>query len=202
MTSHKGLNLLLSEAFANAISFGLSKAGNRIVNTLAGTPGAVGSALTRIVKLGAREGAEQAGLLARAWARVASRSTVLERLTEKIGEHAALQIAGRLAKGYFDLLGEVIFEMAFDNMLRFNKDERPMGGGETFLITMSVSVVVSGLLQSVGSGLDTGSKKSWSEISVNQKAARVTVRTLLMTSLALAVSMYAMRMPVMEASSA
>ena len=81
-----------------------------------------------------------------------------------------------------------------------------MGGGDIFLITMSVSVVVSGLLQSVGSSLDIGVKDgiklSWSDISVGQKAARVAIGSLLFTSLALAVAMYMMRMPVMDASSA
>ena len=92
-----------------------------------------------------------------------------------------------------------------NNMLRFNKDERPMGGGDTFLITMSVTVIVSGLLQSVGSSLDIGvndlGKKSWSQIPVGQKAARIAVGSLLLTSLALAMAMYMMRMPVMDASS-
>ncbi len=80
-----------------------------------------------------------------------------------------------------------------------------MGGGDTFLITMSVTVIVSGLLQSVGSSLDIGvndlGKKSWSQIPVGQKAARIAVGSLLLTSLALAMAMYMMRMPVMDASS-
>ena len=97
--------------------------------------------------------------------------------------------------------------MYFDNMLRFNKDERPIGGGQSFLITMSVTVVVSGLLQSVAGSMDVGTnalgnRLPWSQISVGQKAARVATGSLLFTSLALAVSMYMMRMPVMDASSA
>jgi len=207
MTSNKGVNLLLTEAAANALSFGLGRAGGMISARLAQSTGSASSAVARTLKLGSREGAARAGLLSRAWGKIAGRFPVLQGLTQKIGSNAALKIAGKAVREYYELLGEVIFEMAFDNMLRFNKEERPMGGGETFLITMSVAVVVSGLLQSVGGSLDigvddNGIKQPWSKLSIGQKAARVAIRSLLFTSLALAVSMYMMRMPVMDASSA
>ncbi|MHA1136659.1 MAG: hypothetical protein ACTSSE_09245 [Candidatus Thorarchaeota archaeon] len=207
MTSNKGLNLLLSEAVANALSFGLGKLGGRIAGRISTSTGTVGEMMKRFLKIGAREGAEQSGLLARIWGVVTQRSTVLAGLTEKLGSNTALMIVGRAVREYYQLLGEVIFEMSFDNMLRFNKDERPVGGGQTFLITMSVTVVVSGLLQSVASSMDVGTnalgnRLPWSKISVGQKAARVATGSLLFTSLALAMSMYMMRMPVMDASSA
>ncbi|MGY5852298.1 MAG: hypothetical protein RTU92_01885 [Candidatus Thorarchaeota archaeon] len=65
---------------------------------------------------------------------------------------------------------------------------------------------MSGMLQNIGS-LDVGvtnigTKLDWSKMTVGQKAARVAARALLLTSLALAMSMYIMRMPVMDASAA
>jgi len=207
MTSNKGVNLLLTEAVANALSFGLGRAGGMIAGRLAQSTGGTGSAVSRILKLGSREGTTRVGLLSRIWSKVSGRSSLLQELSQKIGSNTALKITGRAVREYYELLGEVIFEMSFDNMLRFNKEERPIGGGQTFLITMSVTVVVSGLLQSVGGSLDIGvnelgTKLSWSDISIGQRAARVAIGSLLLTSLALAVSMYMMRIPVMDASSA
>lgn len=51
---------------------------------------------------------------------------------------------------YFQLVGEVVFEMAFDSVLRFDKSERPAGGGEAFFTAMTLSILTSGLMRVMG----------------------------------------------------
>lgn len=131
------------------------------------------------------------------------RVSALERLTTRVGSNTAARLIREGMCEYFGLVSEVVFEMAFDNMLRFNRDERPMGGGQTFLIAMTLSVTVSGMLQGVSS-LDSGVTRlgriGWSQLTVGQKAVRTATRALLVTSLTLAMAMYAMRIPVLNAS--
>ncbi len=207
MTSNKGWNLILSEAFAGLISFGIGKVSGRIAGSLAGSSrfGRLGEFANTLLKEGTEEAGEAAGMLARAWSKVTGRVNVLEKLTKRVGSNTALRIVGKGLGEYFELVGEVIFEMSFDNMLRFNKDERPMGGGQVFLITMTLSVTVSGMLQGIGKfdiGVKAGKKLDWSDITMNRKAVRVATKALLVTTLALAMAMYVMRMPVMAASAA
>jgi hypothetical protein len=105
-------------------------------------------------------------------------------------------------KKYCSLVGEVVFEMAFDAMLRLDKSQRPLGGGASFLMVMTVSVVVSSaigyLMKKGGNGLegdDFSFKKGYEHYGRYVKDLQV-------IGAALALAMIAQRIPVMQATSA
>ncbi|MGQ4913006.1 MAG: hypothetical protein ACP6KW_12625, partial [Candidatus Thorarchaeota archaeon] len=131
LTSNKGWNLILNEALSDLISLGIGRVSGRIATSLAGSSraGRLGQFADSLVNRGAEEAAEAAGLLSRAWGRVTGRVSVLERLSARVGSNTAARLIREGMCEYFGLVSEVVFEMAFDNMLRFNRDERPMGGG-------------------------------------------------------------------------
>ncbi|MHA1137014.1 MAG: hypothetical protein ACTSSE_11055 [Candidatus Thorarchaeota archaeon] len=95
---------------------------------------------------------------------------------------------------YFELVGEVIFEMAFDSMLRFDKGERPWGGGEFFITAISLSVVTSALMRAMGKkGIKT---VRTDDGQVTMKAHRARL-TLPLSALSLQTAMLVMRIPVL-----
>jgi hypothetical protein len=93
---------------------------------------------------------------------------------------------------YCELVGEVVFEMAFDSILRFDKSERPLGGGELFMTAMTLSVVTSGLMKAMGKrGAD--SVKTGVSHTVKASMSRLILPSI---ALSLQVSMLIMRIPV------
>jgi len=95
---------------------------------------------------------------------------------------------------YFELVGEVIFEMAFDSMLRMDKSERPWGGGELFITAMTLSIITSGLMKAMGKkGIKMVINDDGNPVRMVSKA-----RLLLpITALALQGAMLVMRIPVL-----
>jgi hypothetical protein len=55
----------------------------------------------------------------------------------------------RLAMEYLMIVGDIIVEMVFDNMLNFDEGQRPLGGTTQFMSLMTLSVLTSGLLSAV-----------------------------------------------------
>jgi hypothetical protein len=100
----------------------------------------------------------------------------------------------RGVKEYFELLGEVIFEMAFDSVLRFDKSERPAGGGEAFFTAMTLSILTSGLMKMMGSrGINVVARADGAPRVKAHKARLI----LPITALSLQLAMFAMRVPVL-----
>jgi hypothetical protein len=78
--------------------------------------------------------------------------------TERISKFA--EVSTRLAREYLEIVGEVIIEMVFDNMLNLDEGERPMGGNVQFMTLMTLSVLTSGMLSAVtrGQGWSIGTR--------------------------------------------
>lgn len=93
---------------------------------------------------------------------------------------------------YCELVGEVIFEMAFDSMLRFDRSERPLGGGELFITAMTLSVLTSGLMRAMGKK-GIGVLKTDSGVTPKASRSRLILPSI---ALSLQVSMLVMRIPV------
>jgi len=95
---------------------------------------------------------------------------------------------------YFELVGEVIFEMAFDSILRYDKSARPWGGGELFITAMSLSVITNSLMKAMGNkGIKMVMNDDGKPVMIVSKARLI----LPMTALALQGSMLVIRYPVL-----
>ncbi|MHA1137140.1 MAG: hypothetical protein ACTSSE_11705 [Candidatus Thorarchaeota archaeon] len=208
ITSNQGWNLILTEALASVMSFGigtLAKSVGRLAGSIGSafasrfTTGRIGS----LVKLAKSLGTvgDDIGPISRL---LKTFDTSFEKIIDlgwtkgvsKLMEKGMTQAVGKVilrgALEYCELVGEVIFEMAFDSMLRFDKSERPLGGGEVFITAMTLSVITSALMKTMGrKGLSVVS----SDTSVTLKASR---SRLILPSIALSlqVSMLVMRIPV------
>ncbi len=185
ITSNQGWNLILTEALAGGISFGVSTAakgvsrlGGRLLQRstrLASSP------LTRFMGLASNSVDD----VLRGGFRKAMKSI------SDIGVHG---LVWKGVKEYFELVGEVIFEMAFDSVLRFDKGERPAGGGEAFFTAMTLSILTSALMKAMGKrGIKTVAGADGAP-TVKAHKARLILPTI---ALALQLAMFAMRIPVL-----
>jgi hypothetical protein len=121
----------------------------------------------------------------------------------RTGKQASSEFVDFLIKGvreYIELVGEVIGEMAFDNMLRQDEGERPMFGSEMFMLTMTLSVVVGGLM----GGLDKAVRDKLLDItdSSMRRSVAQTRKLLMGVALSLSLLMTVMRIPVLLANAA
>ena len=127
---------------------------------------------------------------------------------------SAALLAGKATKKfiseYIELVGEVVFEMAFDNMFRLDKSERPLGGGSSFIGLMTFSVLTSVVLQvvaqrayKIGESLrDIGDELNMAtrlSIVRQHDQLRRIILALRVTALGLATAQQIQRIPVMMA---
>jgi hypothetical protein len=193
ITSNQGWNLILSEALAGGISFGVSavakgigrmgvRVGTKLLERFPGLAGLAkslkhvgGSIITRL-------GYSADDLL----------SFGYRKAMKELSQISLKKLVLKGVKEYFELVGEVIFEMAFDSVLRFDESERPYGGGEMFITAMTLSILTSGLMRAMGR---KGIKAIPTDdgIQYNAHKARLILPT---TALALQLAMIVMRIPV------
>jgi hypothetical protein len=139
-----------------------------------------------------------------------SAASILERKVAQDASRAAarrfnmITLGKLIAKGiqeYCEVVDEVVMEMAFDTMLSENSEARPLGGATVFLMSMTLSITVSTMLQSMGhKGLKTVDGTVTPKIARNWAgAARA---SLLGVSFSLAVAQTIMRIPVLMANAA
>jgi len=204
ITSNQGWNLILTEALAGALSFGIGTAA-KTIGRLAGRLGSslstrlAGIRFTDLVSLGNKFKSVGSSLMMRFGTTI---DDILDlgwtRGFEKLSKMSTKRAIGTIVmKGvgeYFELVGEVIFEMAFDSMLRMDKSERPWGGGELFITAMTLSVIISGLMRAMGKkGIKMVINDDGNPVRMVSRA-----RLLLpMSALALQGSMLVMRIPVL-----
>jgi hypothetical protein len=186
LVSQKGLNLILGELLADILSFGI---------------GSIGKSLGRKAGVLAAEKAIQAGVdwtartftskLSGFFAKRSFRGA--QWLARNLGTKtarfvmAAVEVA---VKKYIDLVGEVIFEFAFDNMLSMDKSQRPGGGAQAFMAVMTLAVLTSAMLKVAGS--------QWvkSPTSISGHMTNIAIKALQGVSLGLSLGMVIMRIPV------
>ncbi|MHA1390066.1 MAG: hypothetical protein ACTSR9_16695 [Candidatus Thorarchaeota archaeon] len=203
ITSNQGWNLILTEALASAMSFGIGSAAKGIgrlagrLGSSLGTRFATGR-LGGLVKLGSGLKSKVAtflddyfgtsfeNILSFGW------SESIEKLSKKGFARAAGTVVLKGVAEYCELVGEVIFEMAFDSMLRFDRSARPAGGGEVFISAMTLSVITSALMKRMGTkGIDV--VRTDKGLSVKSSRSRLILPSL---ALSLQISMLVMRIPV------
>lgn len=126
ITHDEGRNLFLQEAFSEALSFVINFGARAVAHEIGGFLGLTDDIAEASSRFSRFAGENLYDEIAKTLAKRESRLL-------KAGK-VALSVAGE----YFELVGEVIFEMAFDNMLRLDESERPMGGGEVFLTLMTM----------------------------------------------------------------
>lgn len=127
ITHDEGRNLFLQEALSEVLSFGISAAARYVGHSI------------RARWFGILDDAmDSSGR----WSRILGKGLageVYEAITSDSPWHRkALRVVWGLTKEYVELVGEVVFEMSFDNMLRLDPAERPLGGGQTFLTLMTL----------------------------------------------------------------
>ena len=93
-------------------------------------------------------------------------------------------------KAYVGVVGEVVFEFAFDNMLSMDKSQRPGGGAQAFMAVMTLAVLTNAMLK-VG-----GSQWVKSPTSISGHMTNIAIRALQGVSLGLSLGMIIMRIPV------
>ncbi len=131
ITHDEGLNLFLQEALSEVLSFGISAAARYVGHSVkARWFGIVDDAMD---SSGSR------------WSRILGKGLAGDLYNVLTSDtpwyRKALCAAWALTKEYVELVGEVVFEMSFDNMLRLDPSERPLGGGEMFLTLMTLYTV-------------------------------------------------------------
>ncbi|MBN2229592.1 MAG: hypothetical protein JW779_08340 [Candidatus Thorarchaeota archaeon] len=203
ITSDQGWNLILTEALSNGISFGIGAAakglgrfarwaGNRFGGVLAenfADLGALGAGLRRTgSSVLSRFGTTIDDLLDLGF------SSTLKKISQMSSARELGSLLYRGVKEYFELVGEVIFEMAFDNVLRYDKSAQPIGGGEVFFTAMTLSIITSGLLRAMG-------RRGISLVTLEDGSTRIQASKarLILPSIALSLNMamLVMRIPVM-----
>jgi hypothetical protein len=194
ITSNAGLNLILQEFLAEVISFGVGRFGSFIGNKLGLGKKAVEFALNPVEH--ALDYMDKASRFMRM-------GRIGKALMLRTGKQASSEFVDFLIKGvreYIELVGEVIGEMAFDNMLRQDEGERPMFGSEMFMLTMTLSVVVGGLM----GGLDKAVRDKLLDItdSSMRRSVAQTRKLLMGVALSLSLLMTVMRIPVLLANAA
>ncbi|TFG98948.1 hypothetical protein E4H12_04475 [Candidatus Thorarchaeota archaeon] len=203
ITSNQGWNLILTEALASAMSFGIGSAA-KVVGRLAGQLGSSFASrfatgrLSGLVKFGGSL-KEKVGIFLKDHFGTSFKEILSHGWSERIDDLSKKGLARAtgtvILKGvveYFELVGEVIFEMAFDSMLRFDKSARPLGGGEVFITAMTLSVITSALMKRMGTkGIDV--TRTDSSITVKASRSRLILPSL---ALSLQISMLVMRIPV------
>ncbi|MHA1927350.1 MAG: hypothetical protein ACTSV2_02090 [Candidatus Thorarchaeota archaeon] len=204
ITSNQGWNLILTEALAGGLSFGIGTAA-RTLARFSGRLGAglasrlVGGRLSSLVDVGTKLKSMTSSLLKHFGTTIEDVLTHgwtkgFEKLSKMSTRRAIGTVIKKVVWEYFELVGEVIFEMAFDSMLRFDKNERPWGGGELFITAMTLSVLTSGLMRAMGKkGLRIVKADDGSPM-LNGSKFRLILPTM---ALSLQMSMLIMRIPVL-----
>ncbi len=114
-------------------------------------------------------------------------------LSRNLGTKTAKYVLGAvsIAVGkYMSLVGEVVFEFAFDNMLSMDKSQRPGGGAQAFMAVMTLAVLTNAMLK-VG-----GSQWVKNPTSISSRMTNIAIKALQGVSLGLSLGMIIMRIPV------
>lgn len=203
ITSNQGWNLILTEALSSGISFGIGAAAKSIGKLGRWAATKIGSNLatgrfSTLARVAASMGEIGNAALKRLGMSMDELLTYgfrkgFAKMTEGGIRSSVQNVVVKGIKEYFELVGEVIFEMAFDSVLRFDKSERPWGGGETFFTAMTLSILTSGALNSL-----MGKHRSILAVGGTPSTALTkTIRRLTAMCLGLQMSMLAMRIPVL-----
>lgn len=134
LTSDPGLDLFLQECLSEVISFGISTGARRFRSA--------SHVLDSVESMAAT------GFLSRTkrWLLAYGGRGLVQELLEATEKQSARAIARRviykLAMEYLELVGEIVMEMGFDNMMRLNPSERPLGGGETYMALLTSYMLV------------------------------------------------------------
>jgi hypothetical protein len=199
ITSNQGWNLILTEALSNGISFGISAAAKGICRFARWAGSYLTGKFAGLMNVG-KDIQNSVNRVLRTFGTTIDDvlslgiSKSLKQLSEMTTTRDLARVLFRGVREYFGLVGEVIFEMAFDNILRYDKSARPWGGGEAFLTAMSLSILTSAAMRAVGRrgittfGTDDGT------VVMKASRARLILPTL---ALSLQMSMLVMRIPVM-----
>ena len=171
ITSDRTLDLILQEVIAEIISFGIGGISGKVAH--------VSDLSTRSARLSSW--VARRAILGR-WAAPLSRIVRVSRYA-----------VGALI-GYLEIVGEVIIEMVFDNMLNLNEGERPLGGNTQFFALMTLSVLTSGLLSAVSQG------RGWSIGTRSFNDRTVAMLAIATLGVGLSLAQAVARMPVLEAS--
>jgi hypothetical protein len=131
--SDKTWDLILSEVMADIISGGLSSIASSIGKRVSSFMSRRFPTFFKKAQRALTGFAYRAGIL----------SKVLRESADVIPEQSLAKKAIYTLAG---LLGEVVFEMAFDNMVRLNKDEQPPGGPATFYALFALAIIGSAAL--------------------------------------------------------
>jgi hypothetical protein len=168
ITSDRTLDLILQEVLAEGISMGIG-------GLFGGTAHATSSILSRRVSQF-----------------IAGHARLAKFATSRVGR--ALRVGLRVAQEYLEIVGEVIIEMVFDNMLNLDEGDRPMGGATHFMTLMTLSVLTSGLLSAVARG------DGWSVGTRAFNDRTVATIAILTLGVGLSIAQAVARIPVLEAS--
>jgi hypothetical protein len=122
-----------------------------------------------------------------------------DRISDRWGDTAGTLFEYGVKAGtkYLDAVGEVITEMAFDNMLSKDRGARPMGGGETLVSVMVLSMATQVALKSMGR---KGLRNLGGEIVGTPDMAGKVRLALTGVAYGLALSQVIIRLPVMQAN--
>ncbi|OLS30820.1 MAG: hypothetical protein ThorAB25_07440 [Candidatus Thorarchaeota archaeon AB_25] len=168
ITSDRTLDLILQEVLAEGISMGIG--------------GVFGGAAH-----------SSSSIISRRVSSFIGGSARLTRLaSSRIGR--ALRVGLRIAQEYLEIVGEVIIEMVFDNMLNLDEGERPMGGATGFMTLMTLSVITSGLLSAVNRG------EGWSVGTRTFNDRTIATIAILTLGVGLSIAQAVARIPVLQAS--
>jgi len=165
IVSDRTLDLILQEVIAEVISFGIGSVAGHVAQTT--------SLATRIST------------------RIA-KSAFLGRLAKPLSRFVGTSI--RVVQEYLEIVGEVIVEMVFDNMMNLDEGERPMGGTTQFMALMTLSVLTSGLLSAVSKG------KGWSIGTRSFNDRTIAMLAITTFGVGLSIAQAVARVPVLEAS--
>jgi hypothetical protein len=167
ITSDRTLDLILQEVLAEVISFGIG-------GIVGGASHAASSTIATKVSN---------------WI---ARRAFLGRLARPLSRFAGVGI--RVVQEYMEIVGEVIIEMVFDNMLNIDEDERPLGGNTQFMTMMTLSVLTSGILSAVSQG------RGWSIGTRSFNDRTIAMLAIGTIGLGLSIAQAVARAPVLEAS--
>ncbi len=173
IVSDRTLDLIMQEVIAEIISFGIGSIVGGVAHAAAST-----SRLSRLSN----------------WV---ARSSHLGRLASPLSRIIGSRVTRAgvwLAQEYLEIVGEVIIEMVFDNMLNLDEGERPMGGNTQFFALMTLSVLTSGLLSAVSQG------RGWSIGTRSFNDRTVAMLAIATLGVGLSLAQAVARMPVLEAS--
>jgi hypothetical protein len=182
MTSNRGLNLLLQEAFANQLSGVIRRGTTRIAGRIMAS---LDNVVDDIVSNSrAVSASEQSWLMRRV-------DDLFQWVDKPEWAPAAKTVLGGIMS-YVGLVGEVVFEMAFESAFNADEEGRPAGGPAMFAIAMTLSVVTQTAMTRLATGIVDSP-------SAYRKQMKIQL-SLVLVSMSLSVAQIYMRYPVMMAN--